>query len=84
MAPLEPDVNGGANDENGRTAIALSLLGMVSIPFVPLRRLKEHLARCARIIAFQQRDNAKINALIDKKVGMYKAGTELGLPIISG
>lgn len=52
-----------------RTAIALSLLGMVAHPVCAAPSFEETARQV--IIAFQQRDNAKINALIDKKVGMY-------------
>ncbi|EMQ1871076.1 hypothetical protein WEV39_003823, partial [Salmonella enterica] len=52
-----------------RTAIALSLLGMAAHPVCAAPSFEETARQV--IIAFQQRDNAKINALIDKKVGMY-------------
>ncbi len=52
-----------------RTVIALSLLGMVAHPICAAPSFEETARQV--IIAFQQRDNAKINALIDKKVGMY-------------
>ncbi|SQH39963.1 putative exported protein [Salmonella enterica] len=52
-----------------RTVIALSLLGMVAHPVCAALSFEETARQV--IIAFQQRDNAKINALIDKKVGMY-------------
>ncbi|WP_244663284.1 hypothetical protein [Salmonella enterica] len=62
-----------------RTAIALSLLGMVAHPVFAAPSFEETARQV--IIAFQQRDNAKINALIDKKLGCMCC-TELGLGLI--
>ncbi|UQQ17923.1 hypothetical protein MYA98_05485 [Salmonella sp. WGH-01] len=62
-----------------RTAIALSLLGMAAHPVCAAPSFEETARQV--IIAFQQRDNAKINALIDKKSGCMCC-TELGLGLI--
>lgn len=74
-----PDVNGEPMMKMSRTAIALSLLGMVAHPVFAAPSFEETARQV--IIAFQQRDNAKINALIDKKLGCMCC-TELGLGLI--
>lgn len=53
----------------GRVVIALSLLGIVARPVCAAPSFEETARQV--IIAFQQQDNAKINALIDKKTGLY-------------
>ncbi|WP_434662493.1 hypothetical protein ACMYSL_09925 [Klebsiella sp. MISC125] len=52
-----------------RTGMVLGLLGMLSTPAFAALSFEETARQV--IIAFQQKDNAKINALIDKKTGLY-------------